>query len=277
VREAFGQDDGRAGGPREWLQSFRNHLIEAKDRTFELTVSRAGTALWDEMKENARLASYDPAENGVMQLLVKHAREALRSLSAANRRRWELHVVAHSAGAIYGAYALDQLASLGVNFRSFAFMAPAITVADFKRLVVPHLKANTVPHPSLFILSDQGERDDDVGPYGKSLLYLVSNAFEGRFDTPLLGMQKYVQTLEDGPRPDADVQKVFMQSVAGRPSLIISGAAGRDVDIDACNRGVARSETHGGFDNDEWTLNSILWRILGSKPTRPFVLRDLQY
>jgi hypothetical protein len=277
IREAFGKDDGRAGGPREWLQSYRDHLIEAKDRTFELTVSRAGTALWDEMKENARLASYDAAENGVMQLLAKYARKALASLSAANRRRWELHVVAHSAGSIYGAYALDQLASLGVNFRSFAFMAPAITVGDFKRLVVPHLKANTAPQPSLFILSDQGERDDDVGPYGKSLLYLVSNAFEGKFDTPLLGMQKHIQRLEDGPRPDAEVQKVFTRDVEGRPSLVISGAAGRDVGLDACDEGVSRSETHGGFDNDEWTLNSILWRILGSKPNRPFLLRDLQY
>ena len=46
--------DERAGG---WLKDFRNHLIEAKDRTLELTVSRPGTAMWNEMKENARLTS----------------------------------------------------------------------------------------------------------------------------------------------------------------------------------------------------------------------------
>ena len=38
--------------------------------------------------------------------------------------------------------------------------------------------------------SDSGERDDTVGPYGKSLLFLVSNAFERRRETPLLGMER---------------------------------------------------------------------------------------
>jgi hypothetical protein len=212
-----------------------------------------------------------------MQLLVKHAARALSSLGARDRRQWELHVVAHSAGSIYAAEALDHLVSLGVNFKSLAFMAPAMTVADFKRLVLPHLDARTAPQPSLFILSDQGERDDDVGPYGKSLLYLVSNAFEGRFDTPLLGMQRYVQQLDAREPPDAAVQQVFSRQVDGRPALVISGAGPREVELEHCNEGLSRSDTHGGFDNDEGTLNSILWRILGTKPVRPFTTRDLQY
>jgi hypothetical protein len=276
IRDAFGKDD-RAGGPREWLDNFRDNLIDAKDRTFELTVSRPGTAMWNEMKENARGASLNAAQNGVMQLLVKHARRALAKLSAADRNRFELHIVAHSAGSIFAAYALEELASLGVSFKSLAFMAPAITVADFKRLVLPHVKRKTAPHPSLFILSDQGERDDDVGPYGKSLLYLVSNAFEGGFDTPLLGMQRYVQQLDGSAQVDEDAHRVFSRQVDGRPALVVAGAGPRDVQIDHCNMGVSRSETHGGFDNDEGTLNSVLWRILGSKPVRPFTMRDLQY
>ena len=28
---------------------------------------------------------------------------------------------------------------------------------------------------------------------------------------------------------------------------------------------------------DEYTLNSVLYRILGEKPRRPFTVRDLQY
>jgi hypothetical protein len=276
IRDAFGVDD-RSGGPREWLRDFRNNLVEAKDRTFELTVSRPGTAMWGEMKENARGASHNAAQNGVMQLLVKHARKALAKLPAAGRKRWELHVIGHSAGSIYAAYALEQLVSLGLNFKSLSFMAPALTVADFKRLVAPHLDGRAAPQPSLFILSDQGERDDDVGPYGKSLLYLVSNAFEGAFDTPLLGMQPYVQQLEGRKGPDPEVARIFTREVDGRPSLVIAGSGPRSPSIDDCNAGISRSETHGGFDNDEATLNSILWRILGSKPVRPFTMRDLQY
>ncbi len=270
IRDAFGRDEERAGGPREWLGEFRDHLVEAKDRTFELTVSRPGTALWNEMKENARGASRDPGQNGVVQLLVKHARQALAAVAPAKRRRWELHVVAHSAGSIFAAHALDELVALGVNFKSLSFMAPAITVDDFKKHIAPHVTTGVAPQPSLFILSDQGERDDDVGPYGKSLLYLVSNAFEGRFNTPLLGMQRYVQKLDEGAAPDREVQRIFSRRVDGRPSVVVAGAA----------EGIAstsRSNSHGGFDNDEWTLNSILMRMLGTKPKRPFTMRDLQY
>ena len=57
--------------------------------------------------------------------------------------------------------------------------------------MVRKISDGTCPKPSLYILSKVGELDDDVGPYGKSLLYLVSNAFEGAREMPLLGMQKF--------------------------------------------------------------------------------------
>ena len=40
-------------------------------------------------------------------------------------------------------------------------------------------------------LVDQREQDDRVGPYQKSLLYFVSNAFEDDRQMPLLGMEKF--------------------------------------------------------------------------------------
>ncbi|HYO22577.1 MAG TPA: C1 family peptidase, partial [Flavisolibacter sp.] len=45
-----------------WLQKLREATIEIKDRTFELTASKPGTMLWDEMKENAKLASKKPSD-----------------------------------------------------------------------------------------------------------------------------------------------------------------------------------------------------------------------
>jgi len=39
----------------------------------------------------------------------------------------------------------------------------------------------------------------------------------------------------------------------------------------------SRSDSHGGFDNDPATLNAVLCRILGRKPTRAFTARDLAY
>ena len=38
-----------------------------------------------------------------------------------------------------------------------------------------------------------------------------------------------------------------------------------------------KSETHGGFDNDVTTMNSILHRILGKTPDTPFTEKSLKY
>jgi hypothetical protein len=275
-------DDDRASGPvRDWLHRFRDHLVEARDRSLELTVARPGRALWDEMKENAQLAS--KASDGGMRLVLKYVKAAIAKLSAAERRNWELHVVAHSAGSEFIAHALPILGEAGVPLKTLQLLAPAITVANFKNLVMPEIQAGQCPHPSLYILSASGERDDEVGPYGKSLLYLVSNAFEAppsrersRTGVPLLGMERFVSDSNRNQSPDEDfdvdpdLNALFRKKVDGLPSLII---AGRDQGP-GCR---SQSETHGGFDNDPATLNSILYRILGREPNVPFRMRGLQF
>jgi hypothetical protein len=124
----------------------------------------------------------------------------------------------------------------------------------------------------MYVLSDVGERDDQVWAYGKSLLYLVSNAFEGRRETPLLGMERYVsdEGSEGKQFVDPEITALFKQKVSGLPSLVIAGRADGPAST-------SRSETHGGFDNDPETMNSVLWRILGRRPDRPFTDRDLQF
>ena len=42
-------------------------MVEAKDRSLELTAALPGGALWGEMKENAKLASAQPERKGGMQ------------------------------------------------------------------------------------------------------------------------------------------------------------------------------------------------------------------
>ncbi|MBK1657191.1 C1 family peptidase [Paracraurococcus ruber] len=258
--------DARAGNAvADWLKSMRDGLVEGKDRSLELTVAGPGGALWREMKENARLSSEHRRKIGAMQLMAKHAQAAMQALPAAARAGWELHVVAHSAGSIYAAHALPQLAASGIALRSLHLMAPAITVELFKATMLPAIRAGTCPVPDLYVLSDVGERDDDVGPYGKSLLYLVSNAFEPRRDTPLLGMERWVRQVPKSPAPDAEVAALLRQT------LVVAGAPARG------SLGPSRSDSHGGFDNDPDTLNSILRRILGAAPKPGFETRDLQY
>ncbi len=272
LRDLFTDVDDRAGKVADWLRKLRDGLVEAKDRTFELTASAPGGKLWREMKENARLASHHPDNLGGMQLLAERAKAAMKKLSPKQRESWELHVVGHSAGSIVAASALPHLLDSGIALETLQFLAPAVTLQDFKDLMLPSIKAGRCPHPSMFILSDVGERDDDVWAYGKSLLYLVSNAFEKKRETPLLGMERYVS--DDGEEQarfvDPAMNALFKKKVGGFPSLVIAGRAAGD-------GSKCRSESHGGFDNDPDTMNSVLWRILGRAPKPEFTSRDLQF
>ena len=273
--------DARAGGAADWLAKTRENLEEAWDRTLEFTVALPGGALWKEMKRNAELSSkHAPGPQGqllgAMQIIAKHAAEALAPVQ--NKKAWELHVVGHSAGSIYAGFALPHLLEVGVTLASMQFMAPAISVDLFKILIAPYIVNGQCPHPTVYVLSDDAERKDTVGAYGKSLLYLVSNAFEGRRSVPLLGMQKFISdqaTDWAGKRIvncfDPEMNRLFKQTVDGEPSLIVAGQPG-----DA--RSASQSQSHGGFDNDPDTLNSVLRRIVGKdKLTRPFTPRDLNY
>ncbi len=69
---------------------------------------------------------------------------------------------------------------------------------------------------------------------------------------------------------DHEVEKLFQKKVNGLPSLVIAGQSQGD----GCR---SRSDSHGGFDNDPDTLNSMLYRILGKKADREFHLEDTQY
>jgi hypothetical protein len=260
IEDLFSGADERAAGVADWLRKTRENLVEAKDRTFELTAAVPGTALWRKMKENARLAS---AASGGMRLIAQTVAAALKKAGAAEAKNWELHVVGHSAGSIFAAHAMPLLVDCGVRFATLQFMAPAMTVELFKATMMPLVVARQCPLSQLYILSDEGERDDTVGPYGKSLLYLVSNAFEGRRGAPLLGMQRFLAG--DGD----EVDRELAARLAG--ALVVAGEP-------ADARGyLSRSETHGGFDNDPDTMNSVLRHVLGRAPTRPFTVRDLQY
>lgn len=265
--------DARAGGIADWMQKLRDRVVEAKDRTFEVTTARAGSAMWGEMKRNAQLSSIASDGSGAMQIVARKVAELLGQLPDAERKKWEFHVVGHSAGSIYFSYALTHfldMAKLGVAFSSIQFMAPAVTTDLFADAVLPHVLSGECPLPTMYMLSDEGERDDTVGPYGKSLLYLVSNAFEGRREVPLLGMQKFLSVVPA-------IKKMFSANQpAGYPSLVVAGAAPTDGTADLFS--ISRSDSHGGFDNDPDTMNSVLRRILQRKNLkRPFTARDLQY
>ena len=277
IADHFTDTDNRAGGIGDWLKKLRDGVVEAKDWSLELTLALPGAALWDEMKENARLASEHPDKQGGMQYLARYVEDAVaQNIGGSSPKDWELHIVGHSAGSIFAAYAMKLLTGLGLPIATINFLAPAVTMELFQKLLVPLIAQKKIPRPGLFILGDEAERDDTVGPYGKSLLYLVSNAFEHKRGRPLLGMERFVS--DRGTAAAADtvpaMNALFKDPLGGLPGIVIAGTADPEDSR-------SQSTSHGGFDNDADTLNSVLCRILGKKKVsalpRAFTKRDLAY
>ncbi len=113
----------------------------------------------------------------------------------------------------------------------------------------------------IYNLDDEHELDDQVATvYRKSLLYLVSNAFEEEQPAPLLGMQKFLEQ----PKYADDLKKLK------RLKVIYSRGYRK-------GHATSESETHGGFDNDPDTMNDVLKTVLGGRPKVKFTEDNLNY
>ncbi len=248
-------------------RSMLDSVGEGRDWMVERTLAFPLRKIWGEMKENGRLASDHREQCGAMQLLAKYIREAGKTGGS----DWELHVVAHSAGSIFFAHMLQHILSLKLPLKSVQFLAPAVELDVFRDKVFNVASAGQCPLPLLYLLSDVAEREDTVGGqmvYGKSLLYLVSNACEKKRGTPILGMHACIEK-------DKAIKAAYQDMAAdGLPRLIIAGA---NRETEGKEKASSQSSSHGGFDNDAATMNSVLYRILGGTPTRPFTRHDLSY
>ena len=169
---------GSAAGIWSRLDRWWNERIER-------LLAPTGTQLWQEIKDNAAMISAATDSGAV--LLFSHF---MRSDAA--RQPLRLHLVGHSAGSIVQAHMIDAAVKLGLNFESVSFMAPAVRVETFRELVLPHVDSRAVRRYQQFHLSDKAEREDSsCRPYRRSLLYLVSESFEGGEPTAILGMQRH--------------------------------------------------------------------------------------
>lgn len=195
---------GGGMGPLDSLQRWWNQRVER-------LLARPGNLIWQEMKQNAQaLSGYTPglpddAQTGLSQLYIHFRRRA-------EQQPVRLHFAGHSCGAIVAAWALSRMVELSashgaiVPFASMSFMAPALTVAEFDRLVRPHLASKKLGRYQQFHLSDRAEQDDrSCGAYRRSVLYLVSESLEAGSRVPVVGMQRYWDAMKPLPRSTAHV------------------------------------------------------------------------
>lgn len=217
-----------AGGLLDVAKKWWNERLEK-------LLAHPGTMIWGEMKQNGQAISQAKDCGG-----IKLYNAAGKSPFFADLSKVRLHLIGHSAGSIAHSYIVKQLCRLGWKFESVNFMAPAVRVDVFQDCVAPALKNGKVKRLNQFHLSDDVEQVDPtckaILGYGRSLLYLVSQSFEGGVETPILGMQKYFEAVKNLPNVQA-------WAAPGAQS---------------------KSTTHGGFDDDATTMASVIALIKGN-------------
>jgi hypothetical protein len=239
--------------PEGFLDSTKDFMLDRLDDLLE-PIARAvgGKAQWDEMKENAALASQD---HGGLLFVLKQLL-ALKD----KHPSLQVHLAAHSAGSILIGGLANAMASSSLTVNSCSLWAPACTIDFFRKNYLPAIKSGALERLAVFALTDQFEKDDNCANiYHKSILYLVSHAFEevprqpwmGRdpgkkskqLGEPILGMEKWIAA---ELRPDERKWDLVLA-----PNTEVEGT-----------RAASRATSHGDFDDDNVTLQATLGRIL---------------
>jgi hypothetical protein len=240
-----------------WL----DQLTDRTDRLLEPLLRAPGGALWQQMKLNAERAS-DHAEGGC-RALVQHL-VALRR----ERPKLEIHLAGHSAGSIVLGALLARMKEARLKAASLRLFAPACTLEYALQRFKPAVDAGILDPKRWHIhnLSDSNERNDNVGPYRKSLLYLVSRSFEDVHKMPLLGLDRAFDPQATQDRADDDVWSVTQKRTARAwlafwKSLKIDAdnRAAHVLDRDRVSTGAGSLRaSHGSFDNDVQLMGDML-------------------
>jgi len=182
----------------------------------------------------------------------------------------EIHIVGHSAGAVFHG-PIVQLLTKGkisdgplkgvaghkLKIATLTLWAPACTIDYFKQYYADALQSGSILDFSIFTLTDKAEQDDNcAGIYHKSLLYLVSNAFEQRFripvlrpdGEPILGMENFIRK-----------DKALCNLITSKGDWVLAP------NTSSVAKGQSGARHHGDFDNDAATLQATLARVLGQK------------
>lgn len=256
-----------------WL----DRVTDKTDRLLEPLMRGAGGALWGQMKLNAVRASEHEA--GGVRAMVQH----LARLKAA-RPKLEIHLVGHSAGSIVLGAMLTQMQAVGLKAASLRLFAPACTLEFALQHYKPAVETGTLDPRRWHIhnLSDTNEQRDSVGPYQKSLLYLVSRSFEDTHKTPLLGFDKAFdrRTLQ---AESADDAWAAAEQATARKWLHFWTGLGIDdknrkahvLSASRVSNGVATERaSHGCFDNAVDIIGKALGYVVSpSKPAKVAIHR----
>jgi len=267
--------------PEGILDTTKDFLLDRLDDSLE-PIGRVftGKSEWDKMKANAMAATQ--AASGGARIAATAIKEYSDSLSEADRALLEIHLVGHSAGSIFLAPLIQFLTNdCGLQIQTCTLWAPACTIDLFRDFYVPAVgSAKKIEKLALFTMDDTTERADNCAEiYHKSLLYLVSDAFETQFRVPLL-------------HPDGEPLLGMQHFVSKDDTLAVDGAStsvGQWLGENDCdwvlspNReplgspNAATAKHHGDFSSDPSVLLATIARIGGTQATEaikiPFIAK----
>jgi hypothetical protein len=224
------------------------------DRAAEVQEGRFGSQLWTAVKRNAAMAS-GPGGG------ARYVGARLARFCAENPDRVTVHAAGHSAGAIFQSHFIPTARDQGApRFDSLQLLAPALRVDGFRTQLLP-LVGRDIDKMTLFTMNMRAEEDDNcLQLYRRSLLYLVSRVFEPEDEAPILGLEQSI-------RDDSELVAAFglQPGIPGRAQVIWSPTS-----VDAAPDSRSSAISHGGFDNDPDTMNSVARRILGHTRIQEF-------
>ena len=260
----------RASG---WIE----RLSDKTDRLLEPLLRGPGSALWGQMKLNAERAGR-LGEGGAF-MMVKRLEALAQEID-----NLEVHLIGHSAGAILLGALLEPLRRARLHVKTLRLFAPACTTRFALERYRPALRSGQIEARHFYVhtLSDKLERDDSVGPYRKSLLYLVSRAFEDVHKTPLLGLDRSfdAETAADGAEDDLwsddrseDVKQWadFWDKSGGADNRIVLSRA------TVSTGGGSIDATHGCFDNAVDIMGDALGTIVNPRSPERVKIHRLDY
>ena len=229
AREARGFFSDRIGDP----------LIEGLARAIH------AERIWSAMKRSAERAVLP--QGGA----TKAARE-LKSFCNRHADAVEIHCAGHSAGAIFHAHFLPTALDMGIPpVAALYLLAPAVRVDTFKQRLLARV-GNGIEQLGVFTMLRELELADNCAQlYRKSLLYLIRFSLEKDRNAEILG-------LEESMRRDRDVARLL--GLGGAQSRTADVVFSRSIGTDGPF--ASQSTSHGGFDDDAPTMNSIALRIL---------------
>ncbi len=267
------------------VRGIGDFISEKWDRALEVASRHIlAKSMWSEMKENVcRSVSSSRGIN----LMA----EEINNLNQLSNGKLEIHLIGHSAGSFVCGRLLKELHKNNLSVNTCTLYAPACDI----QFALDHFK-EAVDNSQLarkdfrvHVLSDEVERDDSVGPYRKSLLYLVCRALEKWHKTPILGLanafdKKHVNEQlwhTDAVQQVKIWQKFFWGNQSGKRGFADDGkpTPGGNLFVlsdKQVNTGPKKiKSSHGCFDNSIDILTRTLEIILKGRLKKK--IKDLSY